>query len=60
MNFISLMKKHSIDSSIPTALVEGVIKDLNDVVIKGYSQLIQYSFSVAGTVGYMFCKNNKN
>lgn len=56
MNFISLMKKHSIDSSIPTALVEGVIKDLNDVIIKNYSQLIQYSFSVAGTVGYMFCK----
>ncbi len=56
MDFISLKKRHSIDSSIPTALVEGVLKDLNTVVIKNYSQLIQYSFSVAGTVGYMFCK----
>ena len=38
-------------------LIDGIKTDLNKTVdIKDDKQLIVYCYSVAGTVGFMFCK----
>ncbi len=56
-NFIILMDEHKIDVSIPLDLIKGIEYDLkNSVDIKDYEELLKYSYRVAGTVGYMFCK----
>lgn len=36
-------------------LIEGLLQDQNDVLIKNEAELIQYSYHVAGTVGWMMC-----
>ena len=56
-NFINLMIKHKINRSIPIELINGIQYDLKKQVnIKTFEELIKYSFQVAGTVGFMFCK----
>ena len=56
-NFINLMNKYSIDSSIPIDLIKGIEYDLNNSVnIKDMNELIEYAYRVAGTVGLMFCR----
>ena len=56
-NFINLMIKHEIDRSIPIELINGIEYDLKKQVnIKTFEELIKYSYQVAGTVGFMFCK----
>ena len=51
------MDEHKIDVSIPLDLIKGIEYDLkNSVDIKDYEELLKYSYRVAGTVGYMFCK----
>jgi phytoene synthase len=56
-NFINLMKKYSIDSSIPIDLIKGIEYDLNNSVdIRDMNELIEYAYRVAGTVGLMFCR----
>ena len=56
-NFINLMIKHKINRSIPIELINGIEYDLKKQVnIKTFEELIKYSFQVAGTVGFMFCK----
>ncbi len=56
-NFINLMIKHKINKSIPIELINGIEYDLKKKVnIKTFEELIKYSYQVAGTVGFMFCK----
>ena len=56
-NFINLMIKHKINKSIPIELINGIEYDLKKQVnIKTFEELIKYSYQVAGTVGFMFCK----
>ena len=56
-NFINLMIKHKINRSIPIELINGIEYDLKKQVnIKTFEELIKYSYQVAGTVGFMFCK----
>ena len=56
-NFINLMTKHKINKNIPLELINGIEYDLKKQVnIKTFEELIKYSYQVAGTVGFMFCK----
>ncbi len=55
-SFIKLMKKYKIEKELPFILIEGVEEDLKNVNIKNLNELIEYSFKVAGTVGFMFCR----
>ena len=56
-NFINLQKRFKIDDKIVFHLIEGIKSDLNrNVDIKDDKQLFMYCYSVAGTVGFMFCK----
>ena len=56
-NFISLQQKYKIDNKTVFHLIDGIKTDLNKTVdIKDDKQLIVYCYSVAGTVGFMFCK----
>ena len=47
-----------------TDLIEGLLQDQKYVLLKNEAELIQYSYHVAGTVGWMMCSvlkcNNKN
>ncbi len=52
---LSICSKYNIKTSIPMHLVDGVLGDLNEVNFKNNSQLIEYSYKVAGTVGLMMC-----
>tara|TARA_B100000963_G_C22591461_1_gene655718 strand:- start:698 stop:1612 length:915 start_codon:yes stop_codon:yes gene_type:complete len=54
--FIELMIKYKIDPSIPIDLINGIMSDLQKVDMKSFSELIEYSYKVAGTVGIMMCK----
>ena len=36
-------------------LIKGLLQDQNDVLIKNEAELIQYSYHVAGSVGWMMC-----
>ena len=57
LNFINLQKRYKIDNKIVFHLIEGIKSDLNKSVdIKDDKQLFIYCYSVAGTVGFMFCK----
>ena len=60
---ISICNKYNIKTSIPMHLVDGVLSDLYKVDFKNNSELIEYSYKVAGTVGIMMCSimrvNNK-
>jgi phytoene synthase len=53
--FILLVKKHKINKKIPIKLVEGILDDLGKVYFNTESELIKYSYKVAGTVGVMVC-----
>ena len=54
--FIGLMTKYKINPWIPIDLIDGVMSDLKKVEIRNFSELIEYSYKVAGTVGIMMCK----
>ena len=63
--FIYLQKKYKIENKVAFHLIEGIKSDQKETVeIKDNKELILYCYSVAGTVGYMFCKvvnvNDKN
>lgn len=53
INFIKLAIKYNIKISIPIKLIEGVTEDLKEVRLKNKTELLNYSFKVAGTVGLM-------
>ncbi len=56
-NFINLQKRYKINNQIVFHLIEGIKSDLYESVnIKDDKQLFIYCYSVAGTVGFMFCK----
>ena len=55
-NFQILMTKHNICAHTPLFLISAIKNDLEEIDFKNYSQLIIYSFKVAGTVGLMMCK----
>ena len=63
-DFLDISRKYNINTKIPLTLIEGVILDLKTVNLKKISELIDYSFKVAGTVGLMMCSimrvKNKN
>ena len=55
--FIYLQRKYKIENKVAFQLIEGIKTDLKETVeIKDNKELILYCYSVAGTVGYMFCK----
>ena len=55
--YIVLQKKYKIENKVAFQLIEGIKTDLKETVeIKDNKQLILYCYSVAGTVGFMFCK----
>ena len=54
--FQILMGKYFIPVNIPLFLISAIKDDLGEIDFKNYSQLITYSFKVAGTVGLMMCK----
>lgn len=54
-DFLDISRKYNINTKIPLTLIEGVILDLKTVNLKKISELIDYSFKVAGTVGLMMC-----
>ena len=55
-DFLILSKKYKINNKVPIDLINGVIKDLEKKVdIESFSELITYSYQVAGTVGIMMC-----
>ena len=54
-NFIQISKKYNINKKIPIKLIEGIIQDLKNINFKKKSELLDYSFKVAGTVGMMMC-----
>ena len=54
-NFQILMEKYDISVHTPLFLISAIKDDL-EINFKNYSQLITYSFKVAGTVGLMMCK----
>ncbi|MBD22931.1 MAG: hypothetical protein CL572_04640 [Alphaproteobacteria bacterium] len=57
MNFIQLQNKYNIENKCVLHLINGIKSDLKETVdIKDEKELIFYCYSVAGTVGYMFCK----
>ncbi len=55
-NFQILMEKYDISVHTPLFLISAIKDDLEEINFKNYSQLITYSFKVAGTVGLMMCK----
>lgn len=57
-----LIKKKIINKEPLIELIQGVLTDTKHVHIKNSSQLINYSYLVAGTVGIMMCQllNNRN
>ncbi len=55
-DFIKIMQKYKIEKNLPLELIYGVRGDLKNVNFSDIKELIEYSFRVAGTVGYMFCK----
>ena len=54
--FQILMRKYHISLNAPLFLISAIKEDLEEIDFKNYSQLINYSFKVAGTVGLMMCK----
>ena len=51
------MIKHKINENVPIELIKGIEYDLKGKVnVKTFEELVKYSYQVAGTVGYMFCK----
>ena len=50
------LQKNKIDNAIFIDLIEGLILDQKKTVIQNKSELIQYSYHVAGTVGLMMSK----
>jgi len=54
-NFIIIIRKYKINKKIPIKLVEGILDDLDKVYFSTESELIKYSYKVAGTVGVMIC-----
>lgn len=54
-DFIELADDWQINLSNANDLVEGVISDLGIVALQSQSELLQYCYRVAGTVGLMMC-----
>ena len=54
-NFINLLTIYKININIVFHLIDGVLFDTNVVNIKSESDLEEYSYKVAGTVGLMMC-----
>ena len=59
------MNNYNINTKIPINLISGIKSDQKTFInYKTFSELVRYSYKVAGTVGYMFCKiikeNKKN
>ncbi len=58
------LKENNISTSVFSDLIDGLIIDQNNIIIKDLKQLINYSYNVAGTVGLMMSKiigvKNKN
>ena len=54
-NFINLLTIYKININIVFHLIDGVLFDTNIVNIKTESDLEEYSYKVAGTVGVMMC-----
>ena len=54
-NFINLLTIYKININIVFHLIDGVLFDTNVVNIKNESDLEEYSYKVAGTVGLMMC-----
>ena len=50
------LKKNNISLLIFTDLIEGLIADQKNIIIKSEDELIKYSYHVAGTVGLMMSK----
>ena len=54
-NFINLLTIYKININVVFHLIDGVLFDTNVVNIKNESDLEEYSYKVAGTVGLMMC-----
>ena len=54
-DYIKILIKYDIDTSIPVDLIDGVLSDLGKVNIQTLDELLIYSYKVAGTVGLMMC-----
>ncbi len=54
-DYIKILIKYNINTSIPVDLINGVLSDLGKVDIKTLDELLIYSYKVAGTVGLMMC-----
>jgi 15-cis-phytoene synthase len=52
---LALFAECDIAAEIPLELIRGMISDLDLVQIKSHSELLQYCYRVAGTVGLMMC-----
>ena len=62
-DFLIISNKYKINKEVPIDLINGVIKDLKKKIdINTLSELMTYSYQVAGTVGIMMCNimNVKN
>ena len=54
--FSSMVEEYSLPTEVIAALVEGLMDDQEpEVLIADESQLIQYAYKVAGTVGLLMC-----
>ena len=55
-NFINLAQDTNIDTTTATDLIDGVASDLETVAFETTTELLQYAYKVAGTVGLMMCR----
>ncbi|MEL7218627.1 MAG: phytoene/squalene synthase family protein [Pseudomonadota bacterium] len=54
-DFLDLARETNIDLDVAVALIDGVASDLGIVAFETVSDLLQYAYKVAGTVGLMMC-----
>ena len=54
-DFLELAEDTQMDIAVARQLLAGVLSDLDEVRFETKAQLIQYAYSVAGTVGLMMC-----
>ncbi len=55
-DFIKLAQDANIDIATATDLIDGVASDLETVAFATTTELLQYAYKVAGTVGLMMCR----
>jgi phytoene synthase len=53
--FQEVVRRHNIPQSYPSALLDGMEMDLEDVRLQNVSDLTLYAYRVAGVVGLMMC-----